>query len=95
MVIAGGNPAVSYVTDGELYHQTLDVIHSDGTVCSGHDLPDLPENLEGFGIASKHDRYIYICGGQKRCLACRNTNSIPCFTTCGMYGLGQYIFAGL
>ena len=44
MVIAGGRPTVKFPADGELYYQTLDVIQSDGSVCSGHDLPDLPEN---------------------------------------------------
>ena len=66
MVIAGGRATVTYgsASDTELYYQTLDVIQSDGRVCSDHDLPSLPENLEGFGIASKHGRLIYVCGGQ-------------------------------
>jgi hypothetical protein len=66
MVIAGGRATVTYgsASDSELYYQTLDVIQSDGRVCSDHDLPSLPENLEGFGIASKHGRFIYVCGGK-------------------------------
>ncbi len=27
------------------------------------DMPDIPAQLEGFGLAQAFDRYIYICGG--------------------------------
>ena len=47
---------------------------SDGRVCTTPGLPDLPEKLEGFGMTSKKDRYIYVCGGTKR---------EYCFYTCG------------
>ena len=78
MVIAGGRPTVKYrIESTNEYSKTLDVIHSDGRVCGIHDLPDLPKTLEGFGMASKKDRYIYVCGGQER--------DNYCFTTCGMY----------
>ena len=87
MVIAGGRTSVKYPSDGELHHKTLDVIHPNGTVCNGHGLPDLPEVLEGFGMTSRKNRYIYVCGGQKRCINCRNGGSIPCWLTCGMYRL--------
>ena len=75
MVIAGGRPTVRYKSNE--YLQTLDAIHSDGRVCKNHNLPQSPKTLEGFGMASRKDRYIYICGGMER-------NSY-CFTTCGMY----------
>jgi hypothetical protein len=30
---------------------------------SDHDLPDIPAQLEGFGLAQGFDRFIYLCGG--------------------------------
>ena len=90
MVIGGGRASVKYRSDGEVYHQTLDVVNSGGGVCKEHDLPELPEQLEGFGMTSKKDRYIFVCGGQKRCLTCRQGSE--CFYTCGMYGLRLNFF---
>ena len=77
MVIAGGRDNVKYKLQGETYHKTLDVVNSDGNVCEDHDLTDLPEELEGFGMASRQGRYIYVCGGQNR--------GTTCFYHCGNY----------
>ena len=77
MVIAGGSDNVRYRLLGESYHKALDVVNSYGTVCGNHDLPDLPEELEGFGMASRKGRYIYVCGGQNR--------GTTCFDSCGNY----------
>ena len=80
MVIAGGRSTVKYVAQGETYHKSLDVVRLDGSVCGSHSLPDLPKELEGFGMASKNNRYIYVCGGQNR-----RSQSSDCFTNCGNY----------
>ena len=45
-----------------------------------HDLPDLPENLEGFGIAQAFDRYVYICGGYDRS---STKSATPACSGCG------------
>ena len=74
LVIAGGRPEISYRLSGSDYLKTIDVVMSDGRVCTTPGLPDLPEKLEGFGMTSKKDRYIYVCGGTKR---------EYCFYTCG------------
>ena len=66
LVIAGGRPEIRYSSSGPDYLKTLDVVMSDGRVCTTPGLPDLPEKLEGFGMTSKKDRYIYVCGGTKR-----------------------------
>ena len=94
MIIAGGRSTVRYRAEGELDKQTLDVIHPNGNACNSSGLPDIPESLEGFGMASKKDRIIYICGGMKKCLNCRTCSGTPCdcFTACGMYGQGHFIF---
>ena len=81
MVIAGGRGEVKYTEGGEEYAKTLDVVHSNGMIegihCGANDLPELPKNLEGFGMASKKDRFIYVCGGQDR--------GPSCFNNCGNY----------
>jgi hypothetical protein len=77
MIIAGGRDDVRYDILSATYHKTLDVINSHGQACADHDLPDLPEELEGFGMASRNNRYIYVCGGINR--------GANCFTTCGNY----------
>ena len=94
MIIAGGRSTVRYRAEGELDKQTLDVIHPNGNACNSSGLPAIPESLEGFGMASRKDRMIYICGGMKKCLNCRTCSGTPCdcFTACGMYGHGQLIF---
>ena len=74
LVIAGGRPEVNYRMSGPDWLTTLDVVMSDGRVCTTPGLPDLPEKLEGFGMTSKKDRYIYVCGGTIR---------ESCFDTCG------------
>ena len=97
MIIAGGRNTVRYRAEGELDKQTMDVIHPNGTVCNNTGLPDIPESLEGFGMASKNDRFIYICGGMKKCLLCRTCSGTPCdcFSACGMYRQGRRIFDNL
>ena len=74
LVIAGGRPDTNYRLSGPDHIKTLDVVMSDGRVCTTPGLPDLPEKLEGFGMTSKKDRYIYVCGG---------TIKESCFVTCG------------
>ena len=74
LVIAGGRPEINYRMSGPDWLETLDVVMSDGRVCTTPGLPDLPEKLEGFGMTSKKDRYIYVCGGTIR---------ESCFDTCG------------
>ena len=97
MIIAGGRNTVRYRAEGELDKQTMDVIHPNWTVCNNTGLPDIPESLEGFGMASKNDRFIYICGGMKKCLLCRTCSGTPCdcFSACGMYRQGRRIFDNL
>ena len=106
MVIAGGLKQVQYKIRNFDYWKTVDVVQSDGSVCADHGLPELPEFLEGFGMTSKKDRYIYICGGQKRCTNCRNclackvnggtSGNNGCWNNCGMYRLrSPYIFDNL
>ena len=81
MFIAGGREDVRYRSLGISYHQTVDIVHQDGTTCASHDIPDLPKQLEGFGLASKRDHLIYLCGGQHRLAPSGNA----CFSTCGNY----------
>ena len=96
MVIAGGLQKAQYKLRFFDYWKTVDVVQSDGSVCADHGLPELPEFLEGFGMTSKKDRYIYICGGQKRCIQCRLGGSDSCWNSCGMYRLrSPYIFDNL
>ena len=106
MVIAGGLQKAQYKLRFFDYWKTVDVVQSDGSVCADHGLPELPEFLEGFGMTSKKDRYIYICGGQKRCTNCRNciackvgggtSGNNGCWNNCGMYRLrSPYIFDNL
>ena len=105
MVIAGGLKQVQYRIRNFDFWKTVDVVQSDGSVCTDHGLPELPEFLEGFGMTSKKDRYIYICGGQKRCTNCRDcqncfngrsSGSWGCWNNCGMYRLrSSYIFDNL
>ena len=65
MLIAGGKDTTTY-KDPAGYVKTLDVVMPDGTTCSEPSLPLIPERLEGFGIAARKNRYIYMCGGIKR-----------------------------
>ena len=65
MLIAGGKSWLTFKgTAG--YHKSMEVVMPDGTTCSETSLPELPERLEGFGIAARKNRYIYMCGGIKR-----------------------------
>ena len=80
MFIAGGREKVKYLRQGDNYHQTVDIVHLDGTKCGSHDIPNLPKELEGFGMASRHDRLVYLCGGSN---TVKNGNA--CFESCGNY----------
>ena len=65
MLIAGGKLTATYQNPAG-YVKTMEVVMPDGTTCSEPSLPLLPERLEGFGIAARKNRYIYMCGGIKR-----------------------------
>ena len=43
---------------------TWSIIMSGGVECTDHGLPDIPVELDGFGLAQAHDRFIYLCGGR-------------------------------
>ena len=63
MVVIGGND--KYIDPGS---RELDneIIRSDGSTCvpnSGSPIPNLPKSLKNFALASRKDRYIYLCGG--------------------------------
>ena len=81
MVIAGGRKTTVTNSMSAEHWKTLDVIRADGSACteSNHNLPELPKTLEGFGMTSRKDRYLHVCGGIKK------TSS--CFITCGMYNI--------
>ena len=64
MLIAGGNTEVSY-TSPSTVSKSLNVVMPDGDTCS-ETLPEIPKSLEGFGMASRKNRYIYLCGGIER-----------------------------
>ena len=64
MLIAGGNTEVSY-TSPSTVSKSLNIVMPDGVTCS-EALPELPKSLEGFGMASRKNRYIYLCGGIER-----------------------------
>ena len=64
MLIAGGNTEVSY-TSPSTVSKSLNIVMPDGDTCS-ETLPELPKSLEGFGMASRKNRYIYLCGGIER-----------------------------
>ena len=80
MLIAGGRPSVKYLKQSEPYHKTIDIVLQDGKKCQSHDIPELAKELEGFGMTSKNDRFVYVCGGQHRL-----KNGADCFTNCGNY----------
>ena len=65
MLIAGGKNVASY-EDPAGYSKTLSVVMPDGNPCSESTLPEMPKFLEGFGMASRKNRYIYLCGGIER-----------------------------
>ena len=83
MVIAGGRPTAAYRNSGSNeYVKTFDVVFSDGHTCaeSNQGIPELPEFLEGFGMASKKDRFIYLCGGIDR-----TKHGGHCWRHCGKF----------
>ena len=63
MIVGGKNEATLIPTPG--YSTSATVVMSDGTQCTTT-LPDLPKKLEGFGMASRKNRYAYVCGGVER-----------------------------
>ena len=71
MLIAGGKSETGLVYDPgtEGYDKSIDVVMANGetaTICSDTNLPELPKHLEGFGMTSRKNRYIYLCGGIER-----------------------------
>ena len=70
MLLAGGRTTATYLEKDEVVLKTSTVVMPDGSQCNEPILPDLPEALEGFGMASKKDRYIYVCGGIERSDTC-------------------------
>ena len=36
---------------------------SGGEECLDHDMPELPVEAQGFGLAQAFDRFVYLCGG--------------------------------
>ena len=85
MVIAGGRKTTVTNSKSAEHWKTLDVILAHGSTCaeSNHNLPELPKTLEGFGMTSRKDTYLHVCGGIKK------TSS--CFTTCGMYKIRSQV----
>ena len=68
MLIAGGKASVE---TSQAYNKTLSVVMPDGSKCPEAGLPELPKILEGFGMTSKKDRYVFVCGGTRySCGAC-------------------------
>ena len=67
MLIVGGKNVATYKEDAG-YSKTATVVMSDGKQCTGNTAKsvELPKNLEGFGMASRKNRYVYVCGGSKR-----------------------------
>lgn len=65
MMIAGGKNVATYIENAG-YSKTLTVVMPDGTQCTEPSLPELPKRLEGFGMASRKNRYVYVCGGIER-----------------------------
>ena len=63
-MIAGGRGDATFA-DGT-YSKTLTVVMPDGRQCSEYSLPQLPKQLEAFGMASRKNRYMYVCGGIER-----------------------------
>ena len=64
MVVIGGN-ADKYIDPNGRYPDN-EIIRSDGSTCvpsSGSPIPNLPKSLKNFALASRKDRYIYLCGG--------------------------------
>ena len=68
MMVAGGQAYRTWSSYGANtnYSATPTVVLPDGKQCSESSLPPLPKILEGFGMASRKNRYTYICGGVER-----------------------------
>ena len=62
MMIVGGKTEASYKNTAG-YKKTM---LPNGETCT-HDIPNFTQvPLEGFGMASRKNRYVYLCGGIKR-----------------------------
>ena len=68
MMVAGGrnDTTWSWYNADANYSGTPTVVLPDGKQCSESSLPPLPKVLEGFGMASRKNRYTYVCGGIER-----------------------------
>ena len=64
MIIGGKN--VPTYNENAGYSTSVTVVMPDGTQCNEPSLPNLPKRLEGFGTASRKNRYSYVCGGIER-----------------------------
>ena len=66
MMIVGGKETATF-KDTAGYLKTVSLVLPDGRVCSDTSIPDFTQvPLEGFGVASRKNRYVYVCGGIKR-----------------------------
>ena len=41
------------------------ILTPDGSECTGHDLPNLPDTVMFAGMAPAYDRFVVLCGGYK------------------------------
>lgn len=93
MLIAGGkNNATLLGNSG--FEVTMEVVMPDGTTCSEPSLPELPKRLEGFGLAARKNRYIYLCGGIER-TATTSKNIFPHFNIHGLYCIILLIYINI
>jgi hypothetical protein len=52
--------------DVNTFIKTWSLIMSGGEECLDHDMPDLPIEAQGYGLAQAYDRFVYLCGGYNR-----------------------------
>ena len=72
MMIVGGKTDASYKNTAG-YKKTIFTVMPNGETCT-HDIPNFTQvPLEGFGMASRKNRYVYLCGGIKRSPTARPT----------------------
>jgi hypothetical protein len=84
MLITGGKTLVTY-TGSEGYQKSMEVVMPDGTTCSESTLPEIPKRLEGFGIAARKNRYIYMCGGIERSESSSKHSDLNVYTKFSFY----------
>ena len=65
MMIVGGKSTATF-KDTTGYLKTISLVLPDGRMCTDTSLPEFDIPLEGFGLASRKNRYVYMCGGIKR-----------------------------